>query len=72
MRLWRLGRRFAEAYLNGPPLRQLSVCLRLLQKLLLERAIFRFGHPLKLNGMLKIFREQFHVRRLCAIGLMGA
>ena len=38
---------------------------RLLQKLLLERAIFRFvGHPLKLNGKLKIFREHFHVRQL--------
>jgi hypothetical protein len=34
----------------------------LLQKLLLERTIFRFvGHPLKSNGMLKIFREHFHV-----------
>src|SRR5215510_2150058 len=55
-------RRFAEAYLNGPLLRQLSVCLRLLLKLLLERAIFRFvGHPLKSNGTLKIFREHFHV-----------
>src|SRR5262245_10914548 len=62
MRLWRLWRRFAEAYLNGPLLRQLSVCLRLLQKLLLERAVFLFvGHPLKFNGMLKIFREHFHV-----------
>jgi hypothetical protein len=63
MRLWRLCRRFAEAYLNGPLLRQLSVCFRLLQKLLLERAIFRFiGHPLKFNGMLKIFREHFNIQ----------
>ena len=70
MRLWRLWRRFAEAYLNGSLLRQLSVCLRLLLKLLLERPIFRFvGHPLnpmacsRYSASIFMFMAR-HLRRL--------